>query len=93
MSGIEIDEEVVVLFNDMKLRSTHKYATFKIEKKKTIVVDVLGDPAETKSKEDDEDKFDELKSTLTLEPRYILYLFGFATQEGRIINKLALIFW
>ena len=77
----------------MKLRSTHKYATFKIENKKKIVVDILGDKAVTESKEDDEILFDELKSRLTLEPRYILYDFGFTTNKGRKVNILALIFW
>ena len=93
MSGNEVEYECTALFNEMKLRSTHKYATFKIVNKKKTVIDVLGDPADTESKEEDEVKFDELKSTLTLEPRYILYDFGFTNKEGRKVNKLALIFW
>ena len=93
MSGVEVDEECKSLFDDMKLRSTHKYATFKILKKKEIVVDILGDPAVTETKEDDEVIFDQLKSTLTLEPRYILYDFGFTTSRGKMVKKLAFIFW
>ena len=93
MSGIEVEPAITSLYNEMKLRSTHKYATFKIENKKKIVVDILGDKAVTESKEDDEILFDELKSTLTLEPRYILYDFGFTTNKGRKLNKLAYIFW
>ena len=77
----------------MKCRSTHKYVTFKIIDEKEIVVDIRGDPADTESKEDDEVIFDELKSTLTLEPRYILYDFGFFNKEGRKLNKVAFIFW
>ena len=77
----------------MKLRSIHKYATFKIVNKKKIETDVLGDPAKTETKEDDKVKFDELKALLTKEPRYILYDFGFTNKEGRKINKLAFIFW
>ena len=93
MSGIEVEPGCATLFNEMKLRSIHKYATFKIENKKRIVIDIRGDPANTESKEDDEILFDELKSTLTLEPRYILYDFGFTTNKGRKVNKLAFIFW
>lgn len=93
MSGVEVNEDVVTLFNDMKLRSIHKYATFKIENKKKIAADVLGDPCKTECKESDKTQFDCLKSLLGKEPRYILYDFGFTNKEGRIINKLAFIFW
>jgi hypothetical protein len=93
MSGIEVDSEVTTLFNDIKLRSIHKYATFKIVNKKKVEVDVKGDPAKTEDKEEDKAKFDELKALMTKEPRYILYDFGFTNKEGRKINKLAFIFW
>ena len=93
MSGIEIDPEIVSLFNEMKLRSTHKWATFQIEKKKRIILDATGDPCSTESKEDDQACFDELKGRLTKEPRYILYDFGFKLKDGRLLKKLAFIFW
>ena len=93
MSGVEVDEDVVTMFNDMKLRSIHKYATFKIVNKKKIEADVLGDPCKTEDKATDKEQFDALKAQLDKEPRYILYDFGFTNKEGRIINKLAFIFW
>lgn len=93
MSGIEVDSAVTTLFNEMKLRSTHKYATFKIVNKKKVEEDVLGDPATTEEKTQDKEKFDELKALMTREPRYILYDFGFTNKEGRKIKKLAFIFW
>ena len=93
MSGIEVDPDIVSLFNDMKLRSVNKYATFKIVNKKKVEVDAKGDPAKTEDKGDDKDKFAELGELLTNEPRYILYDFGFTNKEGRKINKLAFIFW
>ena len=77
----------------MKLRSTHKWATFKIENKKKVVEDEKGDPCKTESKEEDKTCFDELGEKLGKEPRYILYDFGFTNKEGRKINKLAFIFW
>ena len=93
MSGIETDPEVTTLFNDMKLRHTHKYMTFKIENKKRIVVDLKGDPRKTASKEEDKEAFTELTGLLQQEPRYVLYDFGFTNKEGRQLEKLAFIFW
>ena len=93
MSGIEVDEQIPALFNEMKLRSTHKYITFKVEKKKKVIIDVLGDPEKTENREADKQSFDELKATLQNEPRYILYDFGFTNKEQRKINKIAFIFW
>ena len=96
LSGIEIDPAVTELFNGMKLRSTHKYAIFKIEKKKSIVLDYAADSKKTENKEDDKECFLELFGRLKEyhEPRYVLYDFGFtSSKEGRKINKLAFIFW
>ena len=88
-----MDADIPALFNDMKIRSTNKYATFKIEKKKKVIVDVKGDANATEDKADDKTSFDELKKALGNEPRYVLYDFGFKNKEGRIIKKLAFIFW
>ena len=93
MSGIEVDPEITTLFNDMKLRKTHKWATFKIEGKKKVIVDKKGDPKQTEDFETDKICFDELKAELTNEPRYILYDFGFTIKDGRKISKMAFIFW
>lgn len=93
MSGIEVDADIPTLFNEIKLRSIHKWATFKIENKKKVVVDKLGDPAKTENKEDDKVHFAQLKEKLTNEPRYILYDFGFTIKDGRVLKKMAFIFW
>ena len=94
MSGMEVDPDIVTLYNDMKLRKTKKWATFKISDEKKIVIDQLGDPKETETLEDDEECFGQLKATLTTEqPRYILYDFGFKGGENRTVKKLAFIFW
>ena len=72
MSGIEVDASIAPLYNEMKLRSIHKYITFKIENKKKVVVDIKGDPNKTETKEEDKVFFEEMTSHLTSEPRYIL---------------------
>ena len=95
MSGIEVVEEIPTLYNSIKMKQTHKWATFKIEKKKRIIVDEVADPKTTETKEDDRACFEELKEAVTgnEEPRYILYDFGFKNKEGRKLQKLAFIFW
>ncbi|CAH3199115.1 unnamed protein product [Porites evermanni] len=93
MSGVQVDAEINGLFNDMKMRSTHKFALFNIEGKKKIVADVCGNPCKTETKEEDEAQFNRMKEQLTNEPRYILYDFGFMKKDGRRVNKLAFIFW
>ena len=61
MSGIEVDSVIATLFNEMKLRSVNKWATFKIESKKKVVVDEKGDPKVTEDRTEDKDELDLLK--------------------------------
>ena len=93
MSGIEIDPDITKLYNEIKLRHTAKWATFKIENKKKIVIDKQGDPKSTKTFEEDKECFQELVAEFAKEPRYAVYDFGFTTGEGRILEKLAFFFW
>ena len=64
MYEIEIDGEVATLYNKMKLRSTQKWATFKIEGRKKIMVDKKSDPCKTETPEDDKAHFEEMKQQL-----------------------------
>ena len=93
MSGIEADPEVAQIFNEMKLRSIYKWATFKIENKKLVILDdyLPGDA----SLEDEADKatWNELAEKLTNEPRYILYDVNTHNPEGRRIQKIFFMFW
>lgn len=96
MSGIEVDSEIATLFNEIKLRSTHKFATFKIQNKKIVVIDYKADPVATETRETDKAEFDKLKDLVTSsnEPRYILYDFSFQmAKDNRSVKKIAFIFW
>lgn len=93
MSGIEVDGDIPGFFNEMKLRATNKWAMFKIENKKKVILDITGDPCKTQDKEADKAQFEAMKNKLTKEPRYILYDFGFTMKDGRQIKKIAFIFW
>ena len=92
MSGIQVDQEVVDLFNSMKQKKTNKWATFRVsDDKKRVIVDEKGDLCN--DIDVDEEKFKELVGKLPNEPRYILFDFNFMNKEGRKINKLAFILW
>ena len=94
-SRVDIDDQVLEVFGHMKLRSTHKYAIFRIEKKK-IIVESLGEHKVTHTKKEDEVAFGELTALLKDmdHPRYILYDFEFPEEEeGRKYKKMAFIFW
>ena len=92
MSGIQVDQEVIDLYQDMKKKKIHKWATFKLsDDQKRVVTDQCGDPFQEIGQ--DEEKFKEFIAILSNEPRYCLFDFNFMNKEGRNINKLAFIFW
>jgi uncharacterized Zn finger protein len=97
MSGIKVDPTVQKLYDDIKIRKTHKYAAFKLsddQKKVVIDEDFLGEKVETNNAEEDEKYFNKLKSKLTGgKPRYLLYDFGFKLPDGRDFKKVAFLFW
>ena len=92
-SGIEVDPEVVSACDDMKLRFSDKFITFKIREKKEVIVDQRSGPKRTEEKEKDEEAFQELVALLKDEPRYILYDFEFKSSQMRKIRQVAFIFW
>jgi hypothetical protein len=42
-SGVQVHDDVVVAFNEMKLKHNARYLIFKIENKKEIVIDKKGE--------------------------------------------------
>ena len=87
MFWIDIDPSVIDLFEAMSERHAYKYAAFKIAKGIIEIDDnILADPSDTITAEDNEEQFNKMKSLLTNEePRYILFDFGH--------NELSLICW
>ncbi|XP_071784783.1 uncharacterized protein [Asterias amurensis] len=91
LSGVEVNPEVGVVFNDMKHWKTIKWVTFKLENNEEIVVDIRsGRPRGLGA---DQDQFNEIKDSLPSEPRYVLFNFHFMDRIGREIQKVAFIFW
>ncbi|XP_065197801.1 uncharacterized protein LOC135829324 [Sycon ciliatum] len=96
-SGIDVDAEITEVYNDVKLKAKHKFLIFKISDDKTsIIIDdevPRAGSANTTTVEDCNVHFEAMKQRLGKEPRYILYDFGISNTEGRIVKKLAFIFW
>ncbi len=94
-SGIEIDQEVLELFDGIRNHSTHKYAVFRVTDRK-LVVDVVGPHLATHTKQEDHTAFAEVVALLkdSKQPRYALFDFEFPDkEEGRNYKKLSFIFW
>ncbi|XP_071788692.1 actophorin-like [Asterias amurensis] len=89
MSGIEVGPDVSATFDDMKLTNKYKWATFKIENR-VVVLDKTSAP---RGIEGDEAQFNEMKNTLTSQPRYVLFDFHFITSTGREARKVVFILW
>ena len=94
-SGVQVDSSVVELFGEMKRHNVAKFATFRIQDKKVIVVDYQAPPAKTTTRDEDKVHFAELGKRLAQdEPRYIVYNFSFRMKkEARDAHKLALLVW
>lgn len=92
-SGIEISQEVETV---LQHRKAHKYAIFKIEDKKRVIIDTVADAVKTTTRVEDKMEFEKLKKYIlhTKGPRYILYDFSFElSKDNRSVHKTAFIFW
>ena len=92
-SGVTVDPEAITVYEYMKMYHTNKFATFKIENKEKVVVDIKGDQKLTKTKEEDKACFQGMMNHCQSEPRYIVYELGFTSSTGEKIEKLAFIVW
>lgn len=86
-TGVVVDDEVATTFNNFKLQEGEKlrYYIYKIENKKTIVIDTKGD--REKSYEDFCAAFPDDDC------RYGLVDLDFTTNDGRPTSKLVLVTW
>merc|ERR1712032_1142462 len=71
--------------DEMKMKKNKKYILFKIQDKKTIVLDTDGDTSKT---------VDDFRAALPeAEPRYALIDIDYITDDGRPQNKLTFVMW
>lgn len=84
-SGVEVDDEVVKAFNDMKLNRSHRHLTLAIKDGTSIVLEKASERSET---------YAELFATLPNEPRYYVIDFEFELSETEgSRSKLVFMYW
>ncbi|KAG9445645.1 hypothetical protein H6P81_011773 [Aristolochia fimbriata] len=85
-SGMGVADHSVHTFLDLKRKRVHRYIVFKIdEKKKEVVVEKTGGPAES---------YDDFASSLPENDcRYAVYDFDFVTEENCQKSKIFFIAW
>ncbi|XP_071806326.1 uncharacterized protein [Asterias amurensis] len=92
ISGISVDPDVVEKYVAFKKNNpaTYKWITLKIDQSRKLIV--IDKTDIRRGRDENEAQFNEMKSQLTSEPRYILFLFQFMKNgEGR--DAIALIGW
>ena len=85
MSGVLCDDACVDNFNEMKIRHTKRFITFKIEDKKMIKIDTEGEKEKTYD--------DFLAAMPENEPRYAVVDVQFETDDGRPQDKIVFFLW
>lgn len=97
MSGINVEQEVVDIFQLIKNKKGPKFVAFRLSNnKKSVIVDhdIKGEKIKTTDVEEDKKHFQKLLDMQKdEEPRYIIYDFGFKQEDGKINEKLAFISW
>mmetsp|Transcript_82638 Transcript_82638/g.212888 ORF Transcript_82638/g.212888 Transcript_82638/m.212888 type:complete len:138 (+) Transcript_82638:112-525(+) len=86
MSGVQVKDECVDLYNQIKMKKDLRYVLFKMsDDKKNIVVDASGEKTENWD--------DFVKALPEAEPRYALVDIEYKTTDGRPQDKLCFVFW
>lgn len=85
MSGVTMDPVCLERFEQMKLKHDLRYIIFKIENKKTIVVDAEGDKSKS---------YEDFLTVLPKDaPRYCLVDVDYTTKSGADHSKVVFVFW
>jgi cofilin len=98
-SGIDVSDELITLYEDVKLRKKHKYFVFSLKKTGQVGVKATFDwsidhKAEPASDDKNKDSFIELVKNLpTDDARFVVFDFTETKDDGRQIKKLILIKW
>uniref|UniRef100_A0A672HL20 Cofilin-2-like n=1 Tax=Salarias fasciatus TaxID=181472 RepID=A0A672HL20_SALFA len=102
-SGVEVDDEAVNLFTDMKMRKYTETPDGKKIRKKAVVFCINGDKIVTEadkeilSVDDDEEHEDPLKRFINLLPengcRYALYDAAYETEDNKKCQDLVFVMW
>lgn len=85
-SGFAVDDDCKLKFLDLKAKRTYRFIVFKIEEKqKQVIVEKLGEPAQS---------YEEFTASLPAdECRYAVYDFDFVTAENCQKSRIFFIAW
>ncbi|XP_050367696.1 actin-depolymerizing factor 1-like [Argentina anserina] len=85
-SGFSVDDDCKLKFLDLKAKRTYRFIVFKIDEKlKQVVVEKLGEPAQS---------YEEFTASLPAdECRYAVYDFDFVTAENCQKSRIFFIAW
>lgn len=98
-SGIDISDELLGLYEDVKLRRKFKYFTFSLTKTGQVGVKATYDwridaKADPVSDDKNKEAFAELiKSLPSDDARFVVFDFAETKEDGRQVKKLVLIKW
>ncbi|XP_078574389.1 uncharacterized protein LOC144860827 [Branchiostoma floridae x Branchiostoma japonicum] len=82
--GINVTDEVISAFDEVKQKHKYKYVTFKVEGKDNIIVDTKVESS----------TFEEFQASLpSHDARWSIYDFDYKNREGQDCNKLILVSW
>eukprot|EP00448_Togula_jolla_P027466 CAMPEP_0170653120 /NCGR_PEP_ID=MMETSP0224-20130122/47244_1 /TAXON_ID=285029 /ORGANISM="Togula jolla, Strain CCCM 725" /LENGTH=103 /DNA_ID=CAMNT_0010984983 /DNA_START=26 /DNA_END=333 /DNA_ORIENTATION=- len=85
MTGVSVDDACVELYNELKMKKSLRFVTFKIENKKNVVPDQQGAADKT---------WADFAAVLPeSEPRYGLVDVDYQSADGRPQSKLTFVFW
>jgi len=99
MSGIAVSDELLSLYEDIKLRHKHKFVIFSLKQTGVVAgkasydwsIDHLAPPA---ADDKNRESFEELVKMLPAEEaRFVVFDFADVKADGRQIKKLVLIKW
>ncbi|AES94064.1 cofilin/actin-depolymerizing factor-like protein [Medicago truncatula] len=83
-SGMAVDDECKLKFQELKAKRSYRFIVFKIEQQQ-VVIDKIGGPTET---------YDDFQASLPAdECRYAVYDFDFTTAENCQKSKIYFIAW
>mmetsp|Transcript_16807 Transcript_16807/g.19237 ORF Transcript_16807/g.19237 Transcript_16807/m.19237 type:complete len:138 (+) Transcript_16807:28-441(+) len=85
IGGASTQETCITAFEELKMKKTQRFITFKIVDEKEVCVDATGGVEATWD--------DFVKSLPKTEARYGVFDYAFKTDDGRDVSKIIFIYW
>ena len=97
-TGIAVSDDLLKLYDDVKLRHKHKYVIFSLKEAgregSKIKYDwSIDDAADPVTDDKNREAFDAMLSKLGADPKFVIFDFADTKADGRQIKKLILVKW